>query len=228
MATNFHISREQDATDCTWHQDFSAAPGRVVRLSVSQYPRGDALEEQSSAVWVHLKLFKKLDPSCYTTTDKIHGLRRTQQISLRPSEAERALMSMNDIRLNLVGVLYMQHQNIPTKQSVDGFNLTDFEDATTCHWYSDLFESVRRKLRVSYVMYNNKDPVKSTYVQFKLFVRKEETDQFTRKSMINMTLNEFRELADDSRQMGRQIIEHAFGRQVGNQEHNEDVGYVTN
>jgi hypothetical protein len=69
--------------------------------------------------------------------------------------------------------------------------VTDKQDMEKAHWFMDIHESPRRKTRVSYIMYNTKNPFASTYVQMKLFTRNKVEDDFVRKTQVNYTLDEF-------------------------------------
>lgn len=210
--SHFRLSLDQDATTCAWLRDISVGHCRVLRLSLSHYSRDDAkVEDKGVTTWVHFKLFKQLEPRCYTLDDHEHAVRKVQQVCFRPIEVERILQSMEDIRLHLLTSMYIKQENITTDLS-ENFNISDSDDATRCHWYADIHESQRRKTRISYIMYNTKDPVKTTYVQFKLFTRSKEEEVFTKKSQVNYTIAEFRELSNQAGELTLALREAVYGQ----------------
>ena len=65
----------------------------------------------------------------------------------------------------------------------------------------DVYETAKRKTRVSYFMYTPKDPIKSTYIQLKLFKTSVTKNEFQLKGVVNYTLQEIEKLCVDSAQI---------------------------
>ena len=212
-AQMFRISPAQDASSCAWVRDIAVGQYRALRLSVSHYSRDDDRggEHKSVATWIHLKLFKQLEPQCYPLDDKEHGLRKIQQISLRPVEIDRILQSLEDLRMHLLTSMYIKHEHLIVEPS-EYFNISEYDDSLRCHWFGDIHESWRRKVRIAYVIYNTKDPLKTTYVQFKLFTRKSLDEVFTRHAQVSLTLGEFRELSNQSADLMTSIKDAVYGQ----------------
>ena len=83
---------------------------------------------------------------------------------------------------------------------LDRFAITDDEDVGQTHWFIDVYETAKRKTRVSDVMYKPKDPIKSTYIQLKLF-KTNLRNEFQLRGVVSYTLQEFKKLRVISAQL---------------------------
>ena len=98
------------------------------------------------------------------------GVRKHKQVCFRSVEADRILQSLDHV--------------------LD----------QRCHWYMDVYETAKRKSRVSYFMYTPKDPIKSTYIQLKLF-KTNLRNEFQLRGVVSYTLQEFEKLRVVSAQL---------------------------
>ena len=171
----------EDSQRVAWYWDISHSEKRVLRFTVAEFPCAD----RTTATWGYFKLFKKGEE------DK-DEYRQFQQICCRMFEVEKLLGSLHYVRDNVMELQATVKIEIPIDAEVKPkFDITDKEDEATVHWFFDVCESPRRKLRISYLMYKVKDPIYSSYIQLKLFTRESMEDEFTRRFLLNMTYPEF-------------------------------------
>ena len=187
MASSFAISLEDDAKNSEWYWDISTNANRTIRVSISSFPVKNDPTNLKTETWVYFKLFK-LIPEV--------GVRKYQQVCFRSVEADRLLQSLGHMERFIMYALPREHEELNLE--LDRFAITDDEDAGQTHWFIDVYETAKRKTRVSYVMYKPKDPIKSTYIQLKLFKTSEFKTEFQRKGLVNYTLQEFEKLRIDS------------------------------
>ena len=174
---------DQDREKDMWYWDISTSSNRVVRLSLSRFP-GE--KEKPASSWINLKLFKVQESE----------FRQMQQIFYRHSEFKKLFESLPFI----MDSLHKSILDCPEKEieKCETFKITDKEDAKFVNWFWDFYTSQRRKMRVSHIIYDVKDPVTSSYVQLKLFTRASDTEEFIKKYLVNMKFEEFALLLQNS------------------------------
>ena len=187
MASSFAISLEDDAKNCEWYWDISTNENRTIRVSISSFPVKNDPTNLKTETWIYFKLFK-LIPEV--------GVRKYQQVCFRSVEADRLLQSLGHMERFIMYALPREHEELNLE--LDRFAINDDEDAVQTHWFIDVYETAKRKTRVSYVMYKPKDPIKSTYIQLNLFKTSEFKTEIQRKGLVNYTLQEFEKLRIDS------------------------------
>ena len=185
------ITIEEDNLRSVWVQDLSITETRIIRVSMCQFLPNTA----NVATWIYFKIFKR---------DNQQVFRQHQQVCYRVQEADRILQSIQYIG-ECVNALLLKVKDDRHFEKTTKFNITDDEDANNLHWYFDLFETQRRKTRVSYIMYDVKDPLISSYIQFKLFTREKQLQSFTRKQQINLTILEFNRLGSQAELIGERV-----------------------
>jgi hypothetical protein len=117
---------------------------------------------------------------------------KCQQVCYRTTEFEMIIHGLEYIRNILEAAMFLKHEELDLGM-VESFPVvTDNQDIGKVHWCHDIYESPRRKTRISYMMYNPNNPFGSTYIQFKLFTRNKAEDDFVRKAQVNYTLEEFK------------------------------------
>jgi hypothetical protein len=210
----FALTPDQDEVICAWKDDFSTTSDRLTRISVTRFSNDDGTtSDKKIANWVQLKLFKLTKPPKLGPDGKALpelGIRKSQQIGLRPIEAEKILKACEHIRLNILSAMYVKHSPL-AETFAPSASPTDLEDSKYCHWFLDLYQTLRRKIRISYTVYNVNDPLLSFYVQVKVFTRKEADKPFIRQSQVNINLREFRLLADKSEDYVNSLRECIYG-----------------
>lgn len=184
------VTLEEDVNQVVWFWDISRTEKRFVRFTIAQFPTND----NTVATWAYFKLFKKTEDLLF---------RQNQMVCYRIAEVEKLLGSLEFIKIKIREKIVSAMTKLddpvdipilkPTK-----FDITDKEDEETVHWFFDVSETPKRKVRISYIMYEAKDPVYSSYIQFKLFTREMEGQPFTRKFLLNMTDMEFIRLCSQS------------------------------
>lgn len=169
----------EDSQRVVWYWDISQTEKRVLRFTVAEFPCAD----NTLATWGYFKLFKKAEDKEY---------RQFQQICCRMFEIEKLIGSLAYARDHVVGLQSSVKTEIPIdSEGKQKFDITDKEDEATVHWFFDVCESPKRKLRISYLMYQINDPIYSSYIQLKLFTRESMEDEFTRRFLLNMSYTEF-------------------------------------
>lgn len=198
----FTLTPDQDEKICCWSEDFGRTAFRIARMSVTESSNDDGRTTDSKvSSWVQFKLFKNTPPPMPGPdghSSQYLGTRKNQQVSLRPIEAERILQRSGQIRQSILSSISTTLPKQLEKMFCDELHPTEEEDAACCHWYLDMFETARRKLRISYIVYNMKDPFGTLYVQIKLFTRSDINKPFLRQSQVNYTLSEFSTLCNYS------------------------------
>ncbi len=180
--SHFAITPEQDAVNCNWYRDIAMSKNRRFRISISQYQNDDRTGQPGP--WVRFTLFKM----------GTYGVRKVQQVCYLPTEAETIMKELDMIRAIILSAANEKHNEL---QLVYGKGaITDKQDEAKCHWFQDLAISNQRKARVSYIIYNTKEPVKSLYVQFKLF-KVNEMQNFMQTSYVNITWEELGQFVKD-------------------------------
>lgn len=177
----YNLTMEEDKDNVEWFWDFCKTDQRALRLSLSSFV--DA-KDSSTSQWFHLKLFK-------ADADGVHRI--SQQVILRPVEIYKFFET---IQFSNEGINKGIMCGYPGKKLSEckTFKISDHEDSHLVHWFCDIYQTARRKMRVSHQIYNSGDPVTSSYVQLKLFCRASEEEQFTQKYLINLKLGEFKSM----------------------------------
>ena len=177
------VTLDQDRNNVLWYWDISTVSNRVIRLSYSRFP---GAKDKPASNWINLKLFKLQESE----------FRQMQQIFYRPAEFKKLFESLPFIMDSIhKSILASPDKEVEMSET---FKVTDKEDSKFVNWFCDVYSTQRRKIRVSHIIYNVNDPVTSSYVQLKLFTRATESDEFTKKYLVNMKFEEFALLSQNS------------------------------
>jgi hypothetical protein len=201
----FAITPDEDAEKSVWLWDnFSFNGNRLFRISVSQFTtdthEGD---NQHRSTWIVFKLFRM------STTE--HVLRKYQEICYRHQELEVIIRGLENIRNDVSSSMSIKHEVLDFDVTkLPSFpNITDSEDLSRVHWFLDIYETPRRKTRVSSTILNLNNPFGSTHVQFKMFTRGNPIEVFTRTTEVNCTLEEFHRFCNSASEIQEQVKQNA-------------------
>jgi len=193
--SKFAITPTEDQNNSIWVWDFSISHSRMLRQSVSEWANP---ETGDRTIFYNIKIFR------VDSNNPAAGVKQCQQISLTSTEGIDLLRKVTYYRFEIIKQLKNEDINCGTINYQKGIpfqSITDTMDESECHWFKDIYESKRRKLRISYIVHDNEKPDSSTYVQLKLFTRAQEDKEYTKRNQVSMSQRELRQLSEGNPEM---------------------------